>query len=756
MAHIFDYSKSRLGLFGTSAQDDLMFGHFNSGTAKPADYWGSDGALYTPVSWNEQDTSVYPPKEYLVSAQLKLDSLGSLLVVREGEDALSEVSLEAQADAAPADYLTQSGRLVLSNIYDGYSYGSYMAISGLAAPVRSLVPHSPYASYNIMSESVYALADATNAAFRADLLTLAQTSLGHAGPITVRAWDSDPVRADDFVLTYAPDAKTKLELGDLLDFGNLDTPHDNGSIKPHAEMFRGEDVRMILTKETDLIVLNTLPARSLNIQMGGGDDMLTFGNDIAETGKRDHLPLALSVDGGTGDDMISVFPALQTTLSGGDGADDLSLSGGALPAGSNAVLLGGAGDDRLESYGTASKMDGGAGNDSANGGIGVDTVLGGTGDDFLRDFDISTESLSRYFGASNLQYGGDGLDTLWGGAGDDTQFGGTGADTLWGGLGDDLLVGGKGIDVFDWGTVVDGFNVALGDDVLIDKGGLIAFSDFSPFDRIKADKMIRVGADLILGDAGVSSLRLVGFYDKPKAWFGATDMGLGAVKDRGVIDFAAARGLDQTARLGSAKDDTIRLAGTGVAAGKAGDDHIIGSARKDILFGDTGDDHLEGRGGRDRLLGGEGQDKIYGGGSADILAGNQGNDRLYGASGTDALFGGNGDDLLSGGAGADHLSGGAGNDKLIGGGGSDFFEFTMGFEEDHIMDFTAGDTIVISRQMFADLRNPSAVTPATVVQLLGTVVDGSLVLDFGYGDLIVIEGITNRALVAAAVQIDDF
>jgi Ca2+-binding RTX toxin-like protein len=76
----------------------------------------------------------------------------------------------------------------------------------------------------------------------------------------------------------------------------------------------------------------------------------------------------------------------------------------------NNILIGGAGNDKIESRSGDDTLRGGTGNDSLMGQGGNDLLYGDEGDDFLR--------------------GGDGNDFLAGGSGRDHLFGGSGADTF--------------------------------------------------------------------------------------------------------------------------------------------------------------------------------------------------------------------------------------------------------------------------------------------------------------------------------------
>ena len=84
-------------------------------------------------------------------------------------------------------------------------------------------------------------------------------------------------------------------------------------------------------------------------------------------------------------------------------------------------MVGGGGDDILDS---------GAGDDELHGGAGMDLVLGGRGNDTLYG-DAGNDTLSGHCGNDTLD-GGVGNDTLDGGGGQDILIGGLGNDTLWG------------------------------------------------------------------------------------------------------------------------------------------------------------------------------------------------------------------------------------------------------------------------------------------------------------------------------------
>jgi Ca2+-binding RTX toxin-like protein len=126
----------------------------------------------------------------------------------------------------------------------------------------------------------------------------------------------------------------------------------------------------------------------------------------------------------------------------------------------------------------------------------------------------------------------------------------------------------------------------------------------------------------------------------------------------------------------------------------SGDDQLLGSSVKDILFAGGGNDQIYGKGGSDVLVGGAGNDLLDGGDGIDTVsyasalvgvnvdlgagqADGEGHDllvsieKIIGSAHDDRLAGGSGNDDLAGGAGDDQLSGGKGDDTLSGGSGSD-------------------------------------------------------------------------------------
>ncbi|MBL4807514.1 MAG: M10 family metallopeptidase C-terminal domain-containing protein [Rhodobacteraceae bacterium] len=210
---------------------------------------------------------------------------------------------------------------------------------------------------------------------------------------------------------------------------------------------------------------------------------------------------------------------------------------------------------------------------------------------------------------------------------------------------------------------------------------------------------------------------------------------------------------------GSGDDSIYGNSADNLIKGGGGNDLILGYDGNDKLVGDAGDDTLKGGDGNDRLKGGDGDDLLIGGdgddflrgghqddvlkggAGADILYGGSKHDKLIGGSGNDILYGGSGRDVLWGGAGDDILTGGVGRDKLIGGGGADTFVFNTNFGVDRIRDFEDDiDTIHLDADIWG-----GGLTVQQVLDTYGSfnAAKGLVELDFGNGDIIRFQGITD-------------
>jgi len=431
---------------------------------------------------------------------------------------------------------------------------------------------------------------------------------------------------------------------------------------------------------------------------GSGNDLLLghLGNDrlIGTDGFN-------KLFGQPGDDLL-YGEGLGDQLFGGGGNDVLVGRGG------NDRMEGGDGDDRLFGNNGNDVMLGGAGRDIMEGGAGANVLLGGSGNDSL----IGGNGRDVMFGGAgdDRMAGGGDVDTLTGDQGNDWMSGGDSNDTLFGGAGRDVLIGDNGHDRLDGGYDADRLYGGAGQDILIGDLGNDLLDGGDHNDRIFGG----AGTDVLYGGAGADLL----------------DGGNDADTLRG--------GNDNDLLYGGAGRDRLD--------GENGNDQIFGGSDLDVLTGGNGNDRLDGGWANDVLFGGGGHDVLLGGSGHDTLDGGAGQDSLFGGYNNDTLTGGYDGDWLYGGGGNDTLDGERGNDILAGGLGQDTFIFTTG--ADRILDFnTAEDRVNLE----SDLWDGNLI-PGDVLFLHGTIIGDNTVLDFGHGDRLVFDGVTDWTALAAQID----
>ena len=138
--------------------------------------------------------------------------------------------------------------------------------------------------------------------------------------------------------------------------------------------------------------------------------------------------------------------------------------------------------------------------------------------------------------------------------------------------------------------------------------------------------------------------------------------------------------------------DSVRLA-LSVLTGRAS---FVGGDGADFKTGDSGIDRMFGALGNDTLDGGAGNDTVDGGVGNDLVRGGAGNDTVFGGTGLDSVDGGTGNDIVCGGIGIDRLTGGTGNDRFSGA--------VVELHGDTLVDFAAGDWILVTDRVFSATR----------------------------------------------------
>jgi Ca2+-binding RTX toxin-like protein len=489
------------------------------------------------------------------------------------------------------------------------------------------------------------------------------------------------------------------------------------------------------------------------IHGGGGDDML----------------------GGDGDDDILYGDEGNDTINGGDDSDrlyggdgdDILIGGNAYDTGYD-VLIGGAGDDRLEAGGRGTAI---ASYEDAPSGVKVSLAIvgvqhtGGGGNDTLSGISglIGSNSGDRLTGT------GGGSNTLRGLGGNDVIDGGDGDDQIDGGTGSDRLLGGNGIDTLVYLDAPIGVTVSLAITTAVQHTGGAGNDLVSGFEHL-------VGSyynDRLTGDAG----------DNQISGFSGDDILSGGL---GTNYLSGGTGFDMVSYAGATAGVKASLAITGIqTTGGAGRDQFVdidaleGSGFGDQLTGSASDDVLYGRGGNDTITGGDGNDLMIGGAGSDKLTGGAGIDS---ASYVDAAVavtvslailtvqntagGGNDtiasvenltgsayDDRLTGDAGANVLAGAAGNDILIGGLGNDMLDGGLGSDTASYAGAAAGVRVSLALTGAQDTVSAGLDTLTAIENLAGSAFADTLTgdaannsLSGGDGDDVLIGGLGNNIL----------
>ena len=422
---------------------------------------------------------------------------------------------------------------------------------------------------------------------------------------------------------------------------------------------------------------NDVAAIPLNkpVVIEGGD-----GNDMYEGTPG----LVATVLGGAGDDYLETHGIADETLIGGDGNDTFDFG----PSDRATSLSGGAGIDRiLLAAGDGTSVDlrdypdvenailvnanqTAIGNDLDNlllsqGPLGPVTLIGGNGNDTLAGAHFAGDSLDGGNG-NDLLIGWGGDDTLKGGADSDTLLGGDGDDDLDGGADADTLFGGRGND-----SLTNGETTSL---VRLDNAGVVRFDGTPMDDEVSVSVS---GSNLVVTVEGENET-----FDLDDV----TGLALSGGESDDRIEVATSITINATLDGGEGGD---------TLTGGAGDDTIVGGPDQDrrgdldnLLTGNGGDDSIRGGFANDTLHGGDGDDTLDGGFGADVMNGNAGRDTIDYSRRTggvivgldkwpddghpfEADFANSDCEIVFGGAGNDRLGGSPNADELHGMGGGD-------------------------------------------------------------------------------------
>ena len=372
------------------------------------------------------------------------------------------------------------------------------------------------------------------------------------------------------------------------------------------------------------------------------------------------------VIGGAGEDIINSGDGNDWVIAG-NGNDTIILGNGqdeVFGGLGHDKIYGGDGNDRLfgnqannKAVDSASAQDndyivGGDGNDLIDGGIGDDVLIAGNSKtDQSVPFNEQIQGRNKNQG--DWITGGAGNDRIWGSGGKDMLNGGSGQDEIYGNDEDDVILGDAH---FDW-------NRSQRDQITIAEA-ILSSGEYINNTLPNHPTLPGHYATSYAHEWGVNGLKEVryklGDYEKNSYLFNLNVYG---------EDF---------------KFDPLLVKNlTNTKFERVMSDSQVSSS--DILHGGDGNDWIAGQLDSDYLYGGNGNDRLYG---DDIHV--EGNAR----PGDDFLYGESGNDLLYGGAGNDYMVGGTGEDKLYGGEGNDTYVFSKGDGIDEIIDSAESNNIL--------------------------------------------------------------
>jgi hemolysin type calcium-binding protein len=383
----------------------------------------------------------------------------------------------------------------------------------------------------------------------------------------------------------------------------------------------------------------------------GGAFVAAYGGGV--TGAA--IAQAVSITGGSGDDVIGGGAGNDTLSGGSAGSDTVDYSGFAaavtvdLGAG---TATGGGGSDTLASF---SNIIGTPAGDTLTGKAGANDIVGGAGDDKIdgaagedtADYSDSAAAVTVDLGAgtatgdgtdtlSNIEdvFGSDFNDTISGDDGPNVLDGAAGNDTLAGMGGGDDLVGNDGTDTVDysWSDPVD---------LTLNGCGSATGTEATNGDTIETME----NAILSTGDDS-----FVGNQFGNKVWPNGGQNSL-----EGDCATTGATGGDTlNYSMGYDAGVTVNMAGGGTAGDSAvGFENVVGTAFADNITGGADSNTIKAGKGNDNVKGGAGDDTLRLGAGNDIARGGSGDDDLFGGKGADYLNGGSGTDLCKGGPGKD-------------------------------------------------------------------------------------------------------
>ena len=405
--------------------------------------------------------------------------------------------------------------------------------------------------------------------------------------------------------------------------------------------------------------------------VGSGNDFVDGGNDIDTVVATADVDFVITDSQLNGLGIDSLANIEQATLTGGDGNNSIS----SVQFTGSVNLSGGIGDDRFVI---------GSGNDTLDGGDGIDTVVAIANTNFtLTDSELTGLGSDTLANIEQAE--------ITGGVGDNTldASGFTGAATFSADAGNDTFIVGSGNDTFDGGD---------GTDTIVATEDVDFILTDSQLTGLGTDTLTNIERANITGGAGDNTMDAAGFSGIATLSGEAGNDTLLGGSNNDILD--GGEGLDTVAATGdidlTLTDSQLTGFGTDTLTnieqanliGGAGDNRLdaSGFTGTTILSGGLGDDTLVVGNGNDSVDGGEGSDTIIAIGDVDLAL----TDSQLTGLGTDTLanieqailIGGIGDNILdaAGYSGIVTLQGDFGNDTLVVGTGNNTLDGGEGID----------------------------------------------------------------------------
>jgi Ca2+-binding RTX toxin-like protein len=596
--------------------------------------------------------------ELRVSGATTISGIGATVNVSRAQAANDRLNIDP---GAGADRVTVEGTAGNDTISVAPAAAApHIAVSGGPAGL-------PIDVFNTEALAIESLAgnDTLNGAI--GLATLTQLTLdGGAGNDAINGGDGsdtlrggtendaiDGNRGDDTGLLGAGDDSFTWDPGDGSDKVEGETGTDtlvfNGAGVAESFDLSANGNRLKFFRNVANITMDVDDTERVDVRALGGIDN-TVVNDLSATDvKNIEVDLEAAIGGGAGDGAADTI-----TVNGTAGNDTIAIApnAGAVDVTGLAAVVK---IEHSEAANDLLNVKGLDGNDTISGAIGLAALIqlaidGGAGDDTIN--------------------GGDGAEVLLGGEGD---------DAIDGNRGDDSGLLGAGNDTFRWDPG-DGSDLVEGQDGADDGADTLLFIGAGAaenFDVSANGERVRFFRDaanitMDLNDIEVIDVQALGGTDSV-VFNDTTGTDLKTV----ALDLEAAIG----GGAGDGAADSITVNGTNdpddiaiIAEGSAVD--VIGAPVAVLIdHSEAANDTLtvNGLGGTDTVTAGDGladliQLVINGGADVDVLTGGDGNDRIVGQQGNDSMVGGAGDDTLV-------WDPGDGNDLLEGQAGTDTMEF---------------------------------------------------------------------------------